>query len=138
MITSMKTTIYITLIGTLAIFLSSCIQLGDTDNMVISFYTDIEHTEGMQPVVLVNGEEVGALLMSKQDPSCGDSLLISIDIEDQSDLHIDVMVGDQNHYLGFVNLYSPSHGIKIKPAEPDAFFVRHALDESCTRIRLKW
>jgi len=134
----MKTLIYITLISTFTFFVTSCFQFADSDKTVISFYTPIERVEGVRPIVIINGAEVGALRSSMVDPSCGDSLLVSIDVDDASDLHIAVRIDDQDHYLGYLNLYSPSHGIKIKPEQPNALFVKHALAESCTRVALQW
>jgi len=117
---------------------SGCVAIPQNEK-ILSFWTDIDLVEGEENLLLINDTPLATFVRALNNPQCGDSILMNFPINASEDLNLTLL--DQQgykHYLGYVNLYSISTGIKVYPETDSSIFVQHALYEDCTRIRLRW
>jgi len=124
----------------LVIFCSfaGCMQLED-ESMTLSFWTDKEVAEDGYKMVFINDVYLGGLVEDIENPECGDLGLLNYKMEKSEDLHISIYNTEGDAVdIGYVNLYSVSKGIKIKPNENSEIFVERSLDDKCTLVYLNW
>ena len=112
----------------------------EPSSRLISFYTDIERgDEDSSVLLLVNDEPVGLLDNVLLGATCGDSLLLNYSVYNEESISIAV-AQDSAHTidLGEINLFSVSQGISIRSDYDGAIYVKQDIDDSCTRVRLRW
>jgi len=81
----------------------------------------------------------GKFERSIDEVSCGDAWLIDIPLENEDDMNLSLKVDTEEiTEIGMINLYGVSNGIKVKSNYEGALFVQHDIDESCTRVRVRW
>lgn len=116
----------------------SCMPLMEQED-TISFWTDMDLDSNKEYVLLINDVLVGKFERSIDEVSCGDAWLIDIPLENEDDMNLSLKVDTEEiTEIGMINLYGVSNGIKVKSNYEGALFVQHDIDESCTRVRVRW
>ena len=111
----------------------------EEESMTLSFWTDREIMEDGYKMVFINDIYLGDFAEDIDSPVCDDVGLLNYKMTKSEDLHISVYNSDGEVVeLGFVNLFSVSTGIKIKPTENSEIFVDRSLDDECTLVYLNW
>lgn len=119
-------------------FLFGCFQ-EEERRVLLSFWTDESIALDQKEMVYINDVFLGDFTHGLENPDCHHPDLLEYTMKKAEDLHITVRhpSGDST-YIGYVNLYSVSTGIKIKTSEAGDIFVNQILDDTCTLIKINW
>lgn len=109
------------------------------ETVTLSFWTDRDFAEEGFRMVFINDTYIGEFGEDIVDPICDQAGLLNYNMNKSEDLHLSVYNEQgESMDLGFVNLFSVSTGIKIKPTEDSEIFVDRSLDDECTLVYLNW